>query len=65
MFNLNYKFLINKNKKVKNILCFIFVFLISLLYFSTLMYLNNGIMHLYFLLLIICGFLIAYNYTNK
>jgi len=65
MFRMNYKYLfINSNKK-KIFFNFIFCFDLSLLYFLILYYLNSGTLHLYFLLLILFGFLLPYNFTRK
>lgn len=65
MFKLNYKYLFLSSNKKKIFFNFIFCFDLSLLYFLILYYLNNGSLHLYFLLLIVFGFLLSYNFTKK
>lgn len=66
MFIINYKYLFIKRYKLK-MLYYVSVFLfVSIFYFVVLKYINNGILHLYFLLLLIFGFLVSYNfYKNK
>ena len=52
----------NNNKKIilKIVLSLLFVFLMSLLYFLGLIYINNGYLHIYFLLSIVVGYLFVY-----
>ena len=65
IFKINYKYLIIRRYKLR-IFFYVSIFLfISILYFVILRFLNNGILHLYFLLLIIFGFLITYNFYKK
>jgi len=66
MFIINYKYLFIKRYKLK-MLYYVSIFLfVSIFYFVVLKYINNGILHLYFLLLLIFGFLVSYNfYKNK
>jgi len=66
MFLINYKYLFIKRYKLK-MLYYVSIFLfVSIFYFVVLKYINNGILHLYFLLLLIFGFLVSYNfYKNK
>ena len=64
--NLNYRLLFNKNKKIKILGNFLFLFDFSLIYFLGIKLINNGILHIYFLLLLILGFLLSYSfYTQK
>ena len=51
--NLNYGLLFNKNKKIKILGNFLFLFDFSLIYFLGIKLINNGILHIYFLLLLI------------
>ena len=56
----------NKNKLIFKIICsFIFVFGSSLLYFLGLLYINNGYLHIYFLLTILVGYLFVYLCLHK
>lgn len=55
-----------KRRKVKRIIITSFIFFIeSILYFLILKLLNDGILHLYFLLFIFCGFLVTYKIVKK
>jgi len=65
MFRMNYKYLFLVSNKKKMFFNFIFCLDLSLLYFLILYYLNNGTLHLYFLLSIVLGFLLSYNFTKK
>jgi len=66
MVKINYKYLFSvKNNKLKVLFNFIFCLDLSLLYFLILYFLNNGTLHMYFLLLIIFGFLLSYNFSKK
>ena len=50
-----------KNKIcLKIIFSFIFVLIMSLLYFLILLYINNGYLHIYFIILIMVGYLFIY-----
>ena len=60
--NLNYGLLFNKNKKIKILGNFLFLFDFSLIYFLGIKLINNGILHIYFLLLLILGFLLSYSF---
>lgn len=65
MVKLNYKYLFSNFNKKRIFFNFIFSLDFSLLYFLVLYYINDGILHLYFLLLIIFGFLLSYNFTKR
>ena len=60
--NLNYGLLFNKNKKTKILGNFLFLFDFSLIYFLGIKLINNGILHIYFLLLLSLGFLLSYSF---
>ena len=61
----------NRNKIiVKILLSLIFVLTLSLLYFIVLLYINNGYLHVYFLILIMVGYIIvdfikSFYFTHK
>ncbi len=52
----NLKVIKNKNIILKSIICFLYLFDISLLYVVILYNLNNGILHIYFILCILLGY---------
>ena len=54
------KFTFMKKIYLKVILSWIFIMVIALLYFLGLLYINNGVLHIYFLLSIVCGYIIVY-----
>ena len=47
---------------ISNIINFCLIIILSVLYFLIMYLINGGIIHLYFLLFIIFGFLILYNF---
>lgn len=65
MFKVNYKYLFLVSNRKKILFNFIFCFDLSILYFLIMYYLNSGRLHLYFLLLIIFGFLLSYKFTKN
>lgn len=57
------KYFFKYNNLLSNFLVFLFSMSMSILYFLILLKLNNGILHIYFLILIILGFIIyLYNF---
>lgn len=54
------KFTSMKKVYLKVILSWIFIMVIALLYFLGLLYINNGVLHIYFLLSIVCGYIVVY-----
>lgn len=58
LINLNYKFLYNDKKLLKTIFTIAFVLVNVLIYFIILLKINNGILHIYSLLMIIIGFIL-------
>ena len=60
--NLNYGLLFNKNKKIKILGNFLFLFDFSLIYLLGIKLINNGILHIYFLLLLSLGFFLSYSF---
>ena len=63
-FNLLYPFVLKLNKTVKFFITFLYVFINVTLFFLLLMLVNNGIIHIYFLLSLLIGFCIG-NKTTK
>ena len=50
---------------LKILFSFFFIIVISLLYFLILLYVNNGVVHIYFLLSILVGYLFVYLLINR
>jgi len=63
--NINYNLLFNKKKYFKVIFTAVFIIDMALIYFFVLNIINNGIIHIYFLLLIISGFYISFPFGIK
>lgn len=59
------KFTSMKKVYLKVILSWLFITVIALLYFFGLLYINNGVLHIYFLLSIVCGYIIVYLIYNR
>ena len=53
------KFIYNKRIYLKIISSFLFSLIISILYFIMLLYINNGILHIYFFIMLIIGYTIS------
>lgn len=62
--NINYSLLFNKNRKIKCFGNFILIIDVSLFYFLVIKRINNGILHLYFLLILVLGFYFGFSYTK-
>ena len=56
LLELNSKFIYSTNIFVRIIVSFLFILFNTLLYFLILMKINNGYVHFYFLLSILCGY---------
>ncbi len=54
------KFTSMKKVYLKVILSWIFVTGMAILYFIGLLYINYGVLHIYFLLSIVCGYIVVY-----
>lgn len=65
MFKISHRLLFIKKKILKFIYNFCFCMLLSFSFFYIIYYLNGGIVHLYFILLILFGFLLTYRFTKK
>lgn len=63
MVKLNYRFLFCKKKLIQIFITFLFIMDMSLLYFLILKFINGGILHPYFLLLVLIGFYIGYSFS--
>lgn len=61
LLNFNYKIIYLKNKLYKILTTFLFVIVCTLIYFIILKIINEGIVHLYFFLMIILGFFTVNN----
>ena len=58
LLNINYKIIYNENKFIQITGSFLFVIANSLLYFYILLKVNNGVVHIYCLLMLLLGYLI-------
>lgn len=63
--NVNYRFLFAKKRVVQIIMTFLFLLDMALLYFLILRYLNEGIIHIYFFLMILVGFYITFPFSRR
>lgn len=63
--NLNYKFLHCSKKLFRVVINFFFVLDNVLLYFIILRYINNGIIHYYFVIALILGFISVNKLSSK
>ena len=65
LFKFIYKYLYLVQKIYRLLNSFLFITIISLIYFKIMYIINNGIVHLYFLLTTILTFIITYNNLQK
>lgn len=65
IFNLSYKYLFSSGKIIKVLLNVLFVIASSLLYFVFLMIVNSGVLHIYFLLFVVMGFIFGNYYFKR
>lgn len=65
LLKLNYKYLFDSKLVYKIIITILFVFNTCLLYFLGLRLINNGVFHVYFLLILIIGYLFGNYLLNK
>lgn len=63
--NIFNKIVIKMNVIFRFVLSFVYIILMSSLYFIMLLFVNNGVVHIYFLLLILVGYMIAYLFSVK
>ena len=64
-FRLNYRYLYYENLIIRVIICFLFSIDMALLYFIILNNINNGVLHVYFLMMILFGFFITNYFIKK
>ena len=60
LLEINYKIIYSENKYIKVIGTLVFILFNSLLYFIGLKSINNGIIHIYFLLTVLCGYFFSF-----
>lgn len=65
LLELNYRFIYSDKVIYKSIVSFLFVIVMSLLYFFGLIKINNGIIHLYFYLVLFTGYLLSFVIYKK
>ena len=63
--NLNYKFLLSKNIFFKILISFLYVLDMALLYIVVLYLVNDGILHIYFVLFLLLGYIFMLKNVNK
>ena len=56
---LNYKFLFCRRKYIQILINFIFMFIVSFLYFIGNIIINNGVLHIYFLFVLLLGWYVG------
>lgn len=64
-FNMIYSFLFKTKKIIRWVVTLGYIFINLTLYFILLKVINNGIIHVYFLISLICGFFIGNKTTRK
>lgn len=62
---MNKKMLFNKNLVIKVESNFLFMLDVSLCYFLILKFINNGVLHIYFLFMFLFGYGLIYFFLNK
>ena len=65
LLELNYKLLYEGKIFYRIIISFLFVMFISLLYFIGLLKINNGVLHLYFFISLLTGYLVSFVIYRK
>ena len=65
LLEINYRLIYNENIVIKFIFTFFFAVFNTLLYFIGLKRINNGIVHVYFLLIILLGYILSFFVFNK
>lgn len=63
--NLNYRCLFSSRRFVKLIINLLFVLVHVLLYFILLKLINSGVLHIYFFMVLVIGFLFGNYYSKK
>ena len=62
---LNYKFIQKLSIFIKYVVTFVYIVDVALLYVLFMYKINYGVIHIYFLLLLFCGFLFGFFYSKK
>ncbi len=62
---LNYKLIKKHSAVLKYIITTIYIIDISLIYILLMYKINYGVIHIYFILLLFCGFLVGWLYSKK
>ena len=65
LLEINYNFLFEGKIIYRIIISFLFVIVLSLVYFLILLKINNGVLHLYFFLLMFTGYLLSFVIYKK
>ena len=65
LLEINYRLIYNENIVIKFIFTFFFAVFNTLLYFIGLKRINNGIVHMYFLFIILLGYILSFLLFNK
>lgn len=65
LLNYNYKFLFKSNNYYKIIINILFILDNVLLYYIILKYINNGVIHVYFFIMIVLGVIFGNYYSKK
>ena len=65
LINVNYQFLFFKKKWVQIVVTILFLLDMALLYFLILKFINDGVIHIYFYLMIFLGFYVSFPIMKK
>ena len=65
LLEINYRFLFEGKIIYRIIISFLFVMVLSLVYFLVLLKINNGVLHLYFFLSMFTGYLLSFVIYKK
>ena len=64
-FNLLYPFIVELKKPIKILIVYMYMFIITTLFFILLLNINSGIIHVYFLFSLLIGFVVGDKTTKK
>ncbi len=62
---LNNSIIKNKKKIYRSLITILYTYNLILIYIILIFHINNGTFHLYFFLMIIIGYIMAFKFTNK
>lgn len=65
LIKISHVFLFHVNTYIKVWSSFLFILIMSLIYFFSLYVINGGIIHFYFLLIFVCGWYLGYLFVVK